>query len=136
MIKANELRIGNLIEMPANSGKPFWKLLEIKEHGVIYGLGWETGTAYCKYDIPNPIPLTPEWLERCGLIKAIKEPDDSWQTWGNPHIDIAMAEGGFVLFIRDVDGYYGQIVGKPMQYLHQLQNLYFALTGEELNGEV
>lgn len=123
MIKANELRIGSLIAMPADSGKPIWKVLEIRELGIIYGQSWETGTAYCKYEIPSPIPLTPEWLERIGF---------EWKA--NIHrwvhgtgFRIIQTDAGFENGIGD-----GSFIQPPLRYVHQLQNLFFALTGVEL----
>jgi hypothetical protein len=125
MIKANELRIGNLIEMPADSGKPFWKVLEIKELGIIYGQSWETGTAYCKYDIPNPIPLTPEWLERLGYKYSAE--DQKWFKQGSLLGPLYSIYDGFY----GIQGL-GIHPGNRYKCVHQLQNLYFALTGEEL----
>lgn len=66
----------------------------------------------------SPIPLTEEILLKCGL--EYQRPD--------------FIKGSFA--IRDFDGGYiylnGLDGGLIYEYLHQLQNLYFALTGEEL----
>lgn len=68
----------------------------------------------------DPIPLTPEWLERLGFI------DDLPWAKGNFRVD---SENRFHV----VDGTgYSVIVARNIEYVHQLQNLYFALTGEEL----
>lgn len=133
MIKANELRVGNLIAMPADSGKPYWKVLEIRENGVIYGIDWESGTAFCKLDIPDPIPLTPEWLERCGL--ELRREDKIWQIQvGNTSYLEIEAEEPFMCGVtpetwRDICPIY---IWNEIKHVHQLQNLYFTLTGEEL----
>lgn len=65
----------------------------------------------------KPIELTEEWLLKLGFII-----DNGW-----------FKIGYLKLFpIRDL--YYRAIVPitKDIKYVHQLQNLYFALTGEEL----
>ena len=61
----------------------------------------------------KPIPLTEEWLERF-----------NW----NPPKDIGVSFSLTTYEIHFVAGNYY----KKIEYVHQLQNLYFALTGEEL----
>lgn len=78
----------------------------------------------------HPIPLTPEWLERMGYVKD--STDKKW--YKSPH-DLPP-----VYCWRMGD--YGMeglpLSAKSFQYVHQLQNLYFVLIGEELtiNHEV
>ncbi len=79
------------------------------------------------------IPLTPEWLERCGLIKQGEESKHNYEVWGNRNIELARVDDGYALHVQDLDEYASWTIYKAVQYLHQLQNLYFALTGEELN---
>ena len=72
------------------------------------------------------IPLTEEWLLKFGLEKL--------------DIDLYKIDNEyFILFFNET--YYiadedwknkKRIIGKGLIYVHQLQNLYFALTGEEL----
>lgn len=62
----------------------------------------------------TPIPLTPEILEKCGFEKC------SCGGWKHG-IHISKYDNGKL--------YYKTVI---IKYLHQLQNLYFALTGEEL----
>lgn len=74
----------------------------------------------------NPIPLTPKILEKCGF-----DYDASYEL---PKVQ----KGNFILW-DSCDGTFGANFGYLMQldvdveFLHQLQNLYYALTGEELN---
>ena len=65
----------------------------------------------------EPIPLTEEWLIKFGF----KQWGDKY-TFGLKGINIHHRQRGFVLR-KSVP---------VIQYVHQLQNLYFALTGEEL----
>lgn len=68
----------------------------------------------------HPIALTPEWLKRC----KFKDNGAYWEYKGEP---------GFVL-LKDKEGlaYIGNPVRTYVKTVHHLQNLYFALTGEEL----
>lgn len=99
---AHELRIGNWLTSDDNS---FWKV----DAEVIDVVGRRADHLYA------PIPLTPEMLEKCGFKVTITE-----HTYGNGRVGIFFYVGLFT---------YGIAKGR---YLHQLQNLYFALTGEEL----
>lgn len=76
------------------------------------------------YDVRHymPIPLTEEWLLRMGFKKTQRK---------------SFVLGGAIkLKFAGTDGYYNlYILGKQVTTLgsaHQLQNLYFALTGNEL----
>lgn len=70
----------------------------------------------------SPLPLTPEWLERCGFVDEV----GYWKYQGEP---------GFVLLKDNEEGLYiGNPVRTYVKTVHHLQNLYFALTeGVELN---
>lgn len=115
MIQANELRIGDEIDRGA--------VVEIHKDGVkVFN-----GLHYYENEI-FPIPLSPEILEKCGFSKTSYE-EQSWQ--------ISQSENGIVFCEDDKNGYcevvldfYSQV---RVRYLHQLQNLYYALTGTELN---
>jgi len=114
-MEANELKIGNLINSP---------------YGVstIYGVNKDciqieiVETIY-DFDLDeiNPIPITEEWLLDLGFTR---------QPWGltkdgllfkDPKLDCKN------LVLEIGNGHRTQI-----KYIHELQNLYFALTGEEL----
>lgn len=71
----------------------------------------------------NPIPITPEWLERLGFEKM--PPKNHWEEYWD--------KGILRLYITD--GKISPIAvihSKKPKYVHQLQNLFYALTGEEL----
>lgn len=72
----------------------------------------------------NPIQLTPEILAKCGF-KQTKGVGGA-ECWDNGNIEIN----------KEVDGYAGFASGKPFQHIHQLQNLYFDLTADELNVQL
>ena len=125
MIKANELRIGNYI-LFKQFGKGKGKIGQMKPG--------DFGRVGC--DDPeeseyHPISLTPEWLALCGLVAG--EIRFSYHT----HISVrpyqTAIQGVFpgewqVTLISAVP----HPLGTRIKYLHQLQNLYYILTGEEL----
>lgn len=137
MVQANELRIGNYI---LEAGEPS-NVYMIERGGISFyrindiAVNKETGcTLNGGEDRFKPIPLTLEWLERCGFEKKSNEMqvdgiemtfhiDDStcFSSCGGLHGSVAV-----LCLCR------GNYFANNLQYLHQLQNLYFALTGEEL----
>lgn len=71
----------------------------------------------------KPIPLTEEWLVRFGFeLYGEKE------YHGNGSYPILVWDDGFWLDDNET----GTINDKPILYVHQLQNIHFVLTGEEL----
>ena len=117
MIDSNEVRIGNLVNY--NDGEyGFDDYVVIIEPHEIHT--YRTIAERIKNAELNPIPITPEWLERLGLkghsfdfskVFTISYYDDM------VHIE-QYSEGPFDL--------------PHIKYIHQLQNLYHALTGQEL----
>jgi hypothetical protein len=116
-MRVSELRFGNWIQ----DGNEF-EQITIDHLNCL-------NSGRCEYD---PIPLTEEWLVKFGLNRH--------------HSDYA----NNVMFIKnEADnlltefewGVYPNYVGrgiqinnrKPLKYVHQIQNIYFALIGEELN---
>lgn len=120
MIKVNELRIGNWVERAAG----MMQVTGITEEGVHFSDGDIEDFKY-----PIPIPLTPEILEKCGCVKDENNLQIElgarmrlWFNDGNPaEMDIIQ------------DGKHISFKCAHIKYLHQLQNLYFALSGNELN---
>jgi len=136
-ISSNELRIGNYVKHPRND----FAIVESIQKSAqgLYALTFKDES--CGYWIEHEgdhicegIEITKEVLLRCGIeIKDgiyIIEINDikSIQGYINPlGFNIALYEHLLILDER-ID-----IIGlKKVKYLHQLQNLYFVLTGEEL----
>lgn len=128
MIKANELRIGNILHHEDNENIGIveciyqmddvwfleWEQLSDRSKGGSWHL-----TEFC------PIPLTPEWLERCGFTKG-----DAYDITHN------LERGEEYYWYNDRLIWYHRLKNKRVdecydhiKHLHQLQNLYFALTG-------
>ena len=92
-------------------------------------------------DYYKPIPLTEDWLLKFGFEKVIYESDDfGYET--NYELDIKGV--GYISYSDDFScALFGSKESSKNElgflpnwdnckYVHQLQNLYFALTGEEL----
>ena len=125
MIQENELRIGNVIE--ANTPPMIVQAIN-KDSVELYMPGSEADNFEEDLEKCNGIPLTPEILEKCGF-----EWDIFWQRFADKRGRYYLQEAndsGYNIF----NGKWKQQINwmKSLEYLHQLQNLYFALTGEEL----
>ena len=134
-MEAKELRVGNLFMDSDKTPCYFAGTWERKE-GWIYRDS--AGNTYKDAEM-YPIPLTPEILEKAGFY--YKPPGisgaDMWQGAGfwfrkkdMPNQEFYL-RGGFSrkepISLKLVGWFNSNI-----QYVHQLQNLYFALTGTEI----
>jgi hypothetical protein len=137
MIQANEFRLGNYILL---DGKHMARITTITETTITTenvhnkyqdgssGDAWDTTS-----DFLLPIPLTPELLEACGFKHWKFEQEIS-------SFDFYKKSENFELFIvHDAikneyqhQTFYYKNRSNPVASLHQLQNLYYALTGTEL----
>jgi hypothetical protein len=116
-IKAEELRIGNWVLMQ-NQLEDYWPM-PIEDGCEISGAE--------KY---KPIPLTPEILEKCGF--ELNKYNSTYGHSGIGYLCLEPLNQGQYDVIPICDN--GKAINKkPLQHLHQLQNLYYTLTGEELN---
>jgi len=120
-MKANELRIGNyFIDTVGSYCNPntIQQVHKIDRYGVN---GWQDmgASGVCEFEQMNPIPLTEEWLLKFGFEK-----------YGNEFTkeDINIYHKELNEFRCRIDDY-NHVV---LLYVHALQNLFFALTGEEL----
>lgn len=123
-MKANELRIGNYVNVPIPEQCPFriddfeclsYEFIKVAQKQIINGKEVHPFTWYG--DDLQPISLTEEWLLKFGFEK----------------VGFQFIKDGIELFpIRDLY-YRGNFpIKSDIKYVNQLQNLYFALTGEEL----
>lgn len=125
----NELRIGNWISLHG-------KIIQID--GIAMGCinpFWATGEVFDDGFVldAQPIPLDESWLIRAGFEKH----DTEWRLCPCAEIQIIVfnegAYNGVMFYTRTIHTDYTPIYcGKHINYIHQLQNLYFALTGTEL----
>ena len=158
-MKANELRIGNYViyectthivyELNNRSisswwvkdGKPKIEKIQKDVSGVL--------VLYPYFDMEDeydPIPLTEEWLWEFGFVKEnIKPVSKNHGSFFSMYVDDYKYSFAYANF-RDDWGFYHSYtdacdekdnnkfdaISFGIKYVHQLQNLYFALTGEEL----
>lgn len=107
-IEPKELRIGNWIQ---------------HTNGEIY-----QSTEYTQLIIMRdgkdfmPVPITEQWLLRFGFDKCL---NGFWDS--TDYINVRVDPISFYLAGSDID-----LANDNFKYVHQLQNLYFALTGNEL----
>ncbi len=123
-MKAKELRIGNLVQFEGE----FHTIASIGSDETIR-LRCEDSThrnychgtigCYGMYSI-DPIPLTEEWLLKFGFIS---NPYEDRYEKGLIHVECDKTKGATYLWINNMP---------HIKHIHQLQNLYFAITGEEL----
>ena len=113
-MKAKELRLNNWVKY-LTSGDVCLKTKE-SLFNVLNDLD-------SNYPLTKPIPLTEEWLVKFGFEIALNgywnKKEDFMVELHNEGIEIIVDAERIRLF--------------HITYVHQLQNLYFALTGEELN---
>lgn len=126
MIKANELRIGNLLIDPLT--KCYLRVSELTEEGKIVS----TVIDRSKFPLPagwstQPIPLTSEILERCGFHKNNMEGvPDNWYNQGTITLEFKNEAFWFTDNLS-------QISNIELKHLHQLQNILFAICGDEIS---
>ena len=113
-MRAEEFRIGNIV------------IAETEDHVLtgydIYLLSMDDDVGY------KPIPLTEDWLVKFGWV------------WNEACKSFEHPKGArFNMLYRNISGSYtmfnyiiNALIAERVFYVHQLQNLYFALTGEEL----
>jgi len=123
MISANELRIGNFIE--ANG-----PMMEVKsiydDHVELYLHGSEADNWDEDLEACNGIPLTPEILEKCGFELRIEDTiEKDYKLY--PLFVKFQHNGSLLVTIHEYSSC------SHIKYLHQLQNVIFALTNTELN---
>lgn len=118
-ITARDLRIGNYvnyrIQDDLDERKDWFECSKIDANDLVV---LESGIDY-NY---QPIPITEDWLLKFGFVNLQKEADNN---------------GGLVELIHNnvigyrfaPEGAYGHT---EIKYVHQLQNLYYALTQTEL----
>jgi hypothetical protein len=114
-MKANELRIGNLIINQYN------KIKAVDFEDFKWHFDNEQGFTN-NWSFFNPIPLTEEWLVKFGFEK---DDDDNFEL-----LDVLIQSWRFCSEFHYVNNHGCSDIN--ILYVHQLQNLYFALTNTEL----
>lgn len=133
MIDQKELRIGNWVyglESQYEHVPSFFQVESLDEGRINPYCAHDGETWYAKE--VTPIPLTTEILEKCGF-RDYELPIDITAT---RKLIIATANKGTTVFYAGEGIHTVSPYSIHCEYLHQLQNLYFALTGSELKIEL
>ncbi len=131
-MQAHELRVGNRV---LNNGV-IRKVTGLIPHGDKYIVLLDDPVTKRSLQDIHPIPLTPEILEQCGFedvslgknglaVRMMINSSDELAYW---------KDEGILRYQTRLSGFTRQFA--HIKYLHQLQNLYFAMTGEELDGTI
>lgn len=130
MIDPKECRLGNWMEFELLDYSPEQKQVTSVEEEYIYYMDGRD-QLYSHREAINPIPLTEQWLKEFGFDYE-----------GNGHIWSKDIGGSYSLCLCKVSKYWDcwlwddpdgwEFALNHPKYVHQLQNLYFALTGAEL----
>jgi DNA-directed RNA polymerase subunit M/transcription elongation factor TFIIS len=128
-MKPNDFRIGNLINYKVfdelDERKSWYELSEIDHDDLrFFSLKDDEDEDY------QMIPLTKEWLYNFGF--SVRKESSNFYYFGygeNPRTKDWML---CLKYFEDENRFFFMNGHHTIKYVHQLQNLYFALTGEEL----
>jgi len=130
MIDKRQLRHGNLIALNLVNGTTIAIVDQIKNRGIVWEVDGVNGYAHFK-DI-LPVELSPEWLNKFSFNKWAngayhKEAMRTWRVWYDAYEKAAA-------YCTDVYPELGHAIHLPIriEFVHQLQNVYFMMTEEEL----
>ena len=112
-MKASELRIGNLV------------LIENEVHKLRIRDIYHIEHSSLKVE---PVPLTEEWLVKFGFKK---QPNLFYDN----EVEYAKQWENHEVVIGHNMELYNGIFSRIIKHVHELQNIYFALTGEELTHD-
>ncbi len=128
MIHANEVRLGNLVyhrnwrKMVDMQEPIIGTITLISKNGFTIDNKWQASQA-------EGIPITPDILETCGFERMPE--------FSNTHWEYKMVTKNLTKLFYHC-GTNSFIIGQPCAsrttiiYIHQLQNIFYALTGEQL----
>ena len=122
-MKAEELRLGNLVQRPENL-----RIKQLDGEHIYFGIDFNMMRDCILYGDDwafEPIPLSEEWLVKFGFEYFMSNKSFQLDTnigfsfWGR-------VETGIYVYVESDE------IGEPYFYVHSLQNAFYALTGEEL----
>lgn len=124
-MKPEELRIGNLVLLRNTSIGGHIEIESINKFGIeLYFTDLDGIEPTWEFDQIKGIPLTEEWLERFGF-------EENVHFFNTSSYYLRKSDsGGFELWVDFYQPKERMIC--KIHHVHQLQNLYYALTGNEL----
>lgn len=128
MVDGKELRLGNVVRcmhhLPIGFNTPamvYSRVIEVRETTI------ETTEGFFKFKDVGPVQITVEILTKCGVTRK----SDHEFVFPKTHArrpDVELLEETGLYYLKNSNGEKYSI---PFEYLHQLQNLYYALTGSD-----
>ena len=128
MIDAKDLRIGNWVYPNEENATPYPVLSINFDDICCYKSPYDNQTdEFISYSELQPIPLTPDILEKLGFEKLgehniFQLANADIRIWGYP----------YTMQLYNYEDRWVDIIGTSIKYLHDLQNLTYALTKQEL----
>ena len=129
MIKASDFRLGNLVNYFVKNEGFYETIIDIEDLERIKNHE-NCNCDFCSDYYYEPITITEEWLLRFGFEKSFKNGFWSSKKIGDKRLLIS------ILGNVEIENWDKTMIGflSICEYVHQLQNLYFVLTGEELTN--
>lgn len=132
MIDTRDLRIGSLIKY--DNRVCTVEILSRTRLSIKYQYDGTTVTAFnAHFDDVDGIKITDEWIERLGLEKDDYYDYFRWLT-SNYQVAVETSPSGAGFSVLDEYSDYEFV--RNIEYIHQLQNLIYDFTGQELTMEV
>lgn len=121
MIKTNELRIGNRVRFSENH--TVWEVLEINATGLL--VANEEEETWIEIDQFEPIPLTEDWLLKLGFNDGFIETELYT-------ISVVYYDNWNIFFNEKAVKYAMEFYFSGFPSIHEIQNLFFIFTNQEL----
>lgn len=127
-MKIQDLRVGNLLHFVTKQGVS--KITGLSSDGFIESESYHGRNADRRIEDFIPIPITEDWLIKFGWVW--NKETNSYEKYPNGdarmHLEYRPLNGSYKMFNYVLKA----LICERIWHVHQLQNLYFALTGEEL----
>jgi hypothetical protein len=131
-----ELRIGNFVKCRVSNDAGIYQVIALDGINLKTMLnGARRGQWYITEENIKPIPITDKWLLSFGFRQSEENRDDFYKDFGRKTFQVCIDDGQgeiFIGFAHDIGFPIEELCHIDIQYLHQLQNLIFSITGEEL----
>ena len=129
-MQVDELRIGNYVSHPEYSDEFFVvkSITADEDSYMVDTVGGSKGTWSNDAKAIIGIPLTAEMLESAGFKRYVNANDQSGYKLEDPSKCLSIT----LLDDKTLVGHYGTQAAL-VEHVHELQNLYYTLTAEELN---
>lgn len=133
MIEPNEIRIGSIIiQMGIDYYSAGYKIHDSTDDEIIQVTKENILEVIDNYNEYSSIPLTEEWLVKLGFKECDYDLEKGYIKYNRQTSDYGCEykASNFWIVPTSDDDYYR--IPVDIKYVHQLQNLFFALTGTEL----